>query len=284
MPHIVEDRILESTTTTGTGDITLAAAITGFRRFSAVCAVGDTVPYFIEAIDSVGLPTGDYEYGTATYSAANTLTRTKVDGSSNAGAAVNFAAGTKNVGLPALASTGMPTGARVEMTGNAAPAGYLELDGTLKSRVAYPALFAYAQGSGNMAASDGAWTKGQYSPGDGATTFRIPDHRGYHARAWDHGAGVDAGRAIGSLQADALLNHTHPVVVSDPGHTHAIPAMNSGGGVFPSTTAGGSSINYPMTAASGSSTTSITATTSNPAGGAAENRVKNIAVLVCVKT
>lgn len=99
MAHILEDRILESTTTTGTGDITLAGAVTGFRAFSAVCAIGDTVPYFIEAVDGLGQPTGDYEYGTGTYSAANTLTRTTVRGSSNAGAAVNFAAGSKNVGI-----------------------------------------------------------------------------------------------------------------------------------------------------------------------------------------
>jgi hypothetical protein len=99
MAHIVEDRILESSTTTGTGDFTLAGAVTGFRRFSAVCSVSDTVPYFIEALDSVGAPTGDYEYGLGTYSAANTLTRTTVQGSSNAGAAVDFAAGSKNVGL-----------------------------------------------------------------------------------------------------------------------------------------------------------------------------------------
>lgn len=99
MAHITEDRILESSTTTGTGNMTLAGAVTGFRRFSAVCAVSDTVDYLIEVIDSVGQPTGDYEYGTGTYSSANTLTRTTVLGSSNAGFAVGFAAGTKNVAI-----------------------------------------------------------------------------------------------------------------------------------------------------------------------------------------
>lgn len=99
MSHVIESRVLESSTTTGAGDITLAGAVLGFRRFSAACAVGDTMPYFIEAIDSVGLPTGDYEYGIGTYSAVNTLTRTTVEGSSNAGAPVDFAAGSKNVGI-----------------------------------------------------------------------------------------------------------------------------------------------------------------------------------------
>jgi microcystin-dependent protein len=284
MPHIVEDRILESTITTGTGDITLAAAITGFRRVSAVCAVGDTLPYFIEAIDATGLPTGDYEYGIGTYSAADTLTRTKVEGSSNAGALVNFAAGSKNVGMPALAGALVPTGARMEFLGNVVPGGYLELDGSLKSRVTYPALYAYALASGIMAASDVAWAtdKGKFSPGDGATTFRIPDHRGYHARAWDHGAGVDAARAIGSTQADAVLQHNHTATVTDGGHDHTmLPgfALNARVGVTGGATAavfadGGSTD-------TASATTGISVAIANTGG--TENRVKTIAVLVCVK-
>lgn len=207
MPHIVEDRILESTTTTGTGALTLAAALTGFRRFSAVCAVADTVPYFIEAIDSLGLPTGDYEYGVGTYSGANTLTRTKVLGSSNAGAAVNFSAGSKNVGMAALGGALVPTGASFDMTGSTVPSGYVKANGALLSRVAYPALWAYAQASGNISASDGTWLTGGYSPGDGATTFRVPDARGEFVRGWDDARGVDAGRAIGSAQLDAFQGH-----------------------------------------------------------------------------
>jgi hypothetical protein len=62
------------------------------------------VDYFIEAVDSLGQPTGDYEVGKGTYSGANTLTRTTVEQSSNAGAAVNFAAGSKNVGITVSAA------------------------------------------------------------------------------------------------------------------------------------------------------------------------------------
>lgn len=102
----VADRILETSTTTGTGAITLDAAVTGFRRFSAIpsIATNDTLYYCIVAVDSNGNPSGDWEAGLGTYSAANTLTRTTPQASTNGGAAVNFAAGTKYVMLDATAA------------------------------------------------------------------------------------------------------------------------------------------------------------------------------------
>lgn len=107
MAHVLADRVLEASTSAGTGPFTLAGAVLGFRAFTAVCAVSDTVPYYIEGVDDVGRPTGEYEFGLGTYSAANQLTRTTVRGSSNGGLAVSFAAGTKLVGLgvPAPNST-----------------------------------------------------------------------------------------------------------------------------------------------------------------------------------
>ena len=48
MSHILQDRVLQQTTNTGTGDITLGLAVQGFRAIADVCAVGDTMPYFIE--------------------------------------------------------------------------------------------------------------------------------------------------------------------------------------------------------------------------------------------
>ena len=104
MAHIWRDFVLETSTTTGTGNLTLAGAVTGYRAFSAVCATSDTVYYFIQAVDSSGVPTGDWETGLGTYSASNTLTRTTVIDSSNSGSAVSFSAGTKRVGLCQAAS------------------------------------------------------------------------------------------------------------------------------------------------------------------------------------
>jgi hypothetical protein len=97
MALIWKDRVAETSTSTGTGDFTLAGAILGYQAFSAVCSTNDTVYYTIVSVDSNGIPNGDWEVGLGTYSAANTLTRTTVLSSSNSGSAVSFSAGIKRV-------------------------------------------------------------------------------------------------------------------------------------------------------------------------------------------
>jgi len=95
----IADRIKELSATTGTGPMALLGALTGFLRFSSAMSVNDTCYYAIEGLNSVGFPNGEWEVGNGTYSAANTLTRTTVLASSNAGAAVNFSVGSKYVWL-----------------------------------------------------------------------------------------------------------------------------------------------------------------------------------------
>lgn len=106
MAQVFKDRIKETSTTTGTGALTLAGALTGFKTFASVCSTGDTVRYAIQAVDAFGAPTGEWEVGFGTYSGANTLTRTTVFDSSNAGSAVNFTAGTKQVWIGLDATMG----------------------------------------------------------------------------------------------------------------------------------------------------------------------------------
>jgi hypothetical protein len=113
MALVFNDRVLETSTTTGTGAFTLAAAITGYQRFSAACSVADTCYYFIMAVDGNGNPSGDWETGLGTYSSADTLTRTTVHQSSNSDNAVSFAAGTKYV---AISATAAYVGARAAKT------------------------------------------------------------------------------------------------------------------------------------------------------------------------
>lgn len=101
----IRDRVMESSTTTGTGAMSLGGAYTGFRTFSSVCADQDTCWYEIDAVDANGFPTGDWETGYGTYnSSGNTLSRTVVTDSSNSGSAVSFSAGTKRVAISVIAA------------------------------------------------------------------------------------------------------------------------------------------------------------------------------------
>lgn len=86
------DRVKDTTTTTGTGNITLAgSAPTGYQTFAtALGSAASNVPYAI-----VG--TSEWEVGFGTLSSSTTLARTRVTASSNSGSAVNFSSGTKDV-------------------------------------------------------------------------------------------------------------------------------------------------------------------------------------------
>lgn len=88
MALIVKDRVQETSTTTGTGTLTLAGAVSGFQTFSSAIGNGNTTYYAI-----VG--GSEWEVGLGTV-AAGTLARTTVIASST-GSAVSFSAGTKNV-------------------------------------------------------------------------------------------------------------------------------------------------------------------------------------------
>lgn len=92
MALVVKDRVQVTSTTTGTGTLTLGSAVLGFQTFAVI---GDANQTYYTIVDPT---TGDYEVGIGTYtSSGTTLSRTTVLESSNSGSLVNFAAGSKNV-------------------------------------------------------------------------------------------------------------------------------------------------------------------------------------------
>jgi len=92
MALVLKDRVKETSTTAGTGTLTLAGAVSGFQSFAAV-GNGNTTYYAIA--DSI---TGDWEVGIGTYtSSGTTLSRTTVLSSSNSGSLVPFASNPKDV-------------------------------------------------------------------------------------------------------------------------------------------------------------------------------------------
>lgn len=137
------------------------------------------------------------------------------------------------------AAPSVPVGTVTFFAASAPPSGYLECNGSVISTSTYAALFAvigYTFGSVGI--------------------FRVPDLRGLFPRGWDHGSGVDPGRAFGSLQTDAFRAHSHtfPVKSSDTSAAFA---------------------------ADGSGTTSNTISTDSTGG--TETRPINLALLPCIK-
>lgn len=108
----------------------------------------------------------------------------------------------------------------------------------------------------------------------------LPDMRGYFARGWDDGRGVDSGRALLSTQTDDLESHTHTASVTDPGHTHTYgrgtSAFGAAFGLGDYRLDGSSSFNM------NSHTTGVTV--SNSSTGGTETRPINIALMFIVKT
>lgn len=94
-------------------------------------------------------------------------------------------------------------------------AGYIKSGVQNLSRVTYAALRAWAQHNGLMVAP-GVWAAGTIQCADNAdgTTFRIYDVRGEFLRAWDDNRGLDIGRALFSVQADAMQNVTGSINVA----------------------------------------------------------------------
>ena len=93
MALVINDRVKETTTTTGTGAVALSGAVTGFETFAAGVGNSNTTYYAI-----VHQTANEFEVGLGTLDGdSSDLTRTTVISSSNSDSAVDFAAGTKDV-------------------------------------------------------------------------------------------------------------------------------------------------------------------------------------------
>ena len=100
MALVVKDRVQETSTTTGTGTITLAGAVTGFQSFSAIGNANTTYYAIVGG--------SQWEVGLGTYTSSGTLlSRDTILESSNGGTAVDFSAGTKNVFVTYPAEKGL---------------------------------------------------------------------------------------------------------------------------------------------------------------------------------
>ena len=93
MALVINNRVRETTSTTGTGAVTLGGAVGGFQSFAAGIGNSNTTYYAISLNTA-----NEWEVGLGTLNGdSSTLTRTTVLQSSNSDAAVDFAAGSKEV-------------------------------------------------------------------------------------------------------------------------------------------------------------------------------------------
>ncbi|VVO24984.1 hypothetical protein PS718_04520 [Pseudomonas fluorescens] len=145
-------------------------------------------------------------------------------------------------------ASALPVGSIVAFPVDAPPPGFLELDNSVKSSATYPDLSAYLGGKFN---------KGD----EGVGNFRLPEARGEFLRGWDHGRGVDVGRAMGSRQADEIKAHAHATVYE------LVTDLFAAGTVTRNFVQDFGTQNNVQT---------------NAAGGA-ETRPRNIAVMWCIK-
>jgi len=87
------DRVVESSTTPGTGPITMLGPVAGFQSFASVFAISAyNLPYLIT--DGT-----NWEVGLGTLASAEVLDRTTVYSSSNSNALVNFTSAVKTVSI-----------------------------------------------------------------------------------------------------------------------------------------------------------------------------------------
>lgn len=190
-----------------------------------------------------------------------------------------------------IASLGL-TGAVMPFPRSTAPTGWLKCNGQAVSRTTYAALFAVIGTT--------------FGAGNGTTTFNLPDMRGETVRGWDDGRGVDTGRAMGSAQAAQGLAHTHTGTTSSDSHNHTFSGTTSTNGNHTHSTSGApgsGAANYfayqdggaytRSTDPAGNHNHTFSGTTSSDAhthtfttssSGGADMRVRNVALLYCIKT
>ena len=146
MALVLADRVYETSTTVGTGTLTLAGALNSYQTFSAAIGNGNTCYYALAAVGGT-----DWEVGIGTVG-AGTLARTTILSSSNSNLVVNLPIGTVNVFVTYPSERSV----NLDASGNATALGT-------------PVAFAGTNITGTAASltagtvTDGVYTTGSYS-------------------------------------------------------------------------------------------------------------------------
>lgn len=129
------DRVMETSTTTGTSDWVLAGAVLGYQAFSVRVPTASVIYYSSWAVDANGVPSGKWETGVGVYTLATPgISRLVVlDSSAGAGVKETFAAGTKRIAFAlvgaAAVTTSATTASDAPIFGTIESKGYLRIKG-----------------------------------------------------------------------------------------------------------------------------------------------------------
>lgn len=159
---------------------------------------------------------------------------------------------------PAAAS--LPPGFVAPFAGSEIPSGWLVANGSAISRTVYAGLF----GAIGIL----------YGAGDGSTTFNLPELRSEFIRGLDLGRGLDAGRTLGSTQADSFKLHRHAVPVLDTNFSTVEGTVSDTAQVAGLAIDTGAYTNNGMGFLKGAGASQ----------GGSETRPRNISMIYCIKT
>ena len=196
MAFVLADRVRETSTTTGTGTLSLAGAVQSYQTFST--AIGNTnTTYYAIAHQSAN----EFEVGlgTVSTSGSNTLARTTVLKSSNSNSAVDFSAGTKDVFVTYPSEKAVTTSDAQTLTNKTIDAS--QLSGT----VANARLDAQLQDVAGLAV-----TNGNFIVGDGSNFVA------------ESGATARTSLGLGTVATKAYEDGTFSPVISFGGGTTGI--------------------------------------------------------------
>ena len=248
MALVLADRVLEITTTAGSGTITLAGAKTGYQSFSVV-GNGNTTYYTITG-------GAEWEVGIGTYtSSGTTLSRDTVLASSSGGAKVTFSAGTKDVFVTYPAGRSVESTSATITTLNGTTLGYTSanittLSGTNFTATSLTLTNALARAQGGTGLST-APTNGQLLIGNGT---------GYTLSTLSAGSGISITNSAGSITLStsggglptinvtnstsiSAVANNHYVLTSTTAATLTLPASPTSGDVVWTTVANGLTTN-----------------------------------------